>query len=389
METGKKPKVLFVGPYPPPHSGPELGMKLFLESSLRSKYEIIFLNTNVHDSNVDKGRMDMKATFAFFRFFFLLIVLISFHRPRLVYYPVTATQLGWLGRDFGCLMICWIFRIKTVIHLRCGHFNLNYTLFNPLVKRMVRFACGTASVALVQANCLRDQFEGLVDKNRIRVLYQAIDTSEYDNPEIDDYQVGKILFMGNMTKAKGYCDLVHAIEFVASKHPEANFYFVGALRKGEKNVFFDQTTSERLTYEDPFVSHKEIKRSPYQNHYNNLGVISGDEKIDLLRSSDIFVQPSYSEGFSRTLLEAMCVGKPVVCTPVGAHREVIHNVINGLLVQPGNVAELVNCICHLLEDRKLRDKIAHTNYRRAREDFDIVSIANQFSIILGNCINEC
>jgi len=388
MEIEKKPKVLFVGPYPPPYAGPELGMKLFLESSLRSKYEIIFLNTNVHQSNVDKGRMDMKAVLAFFRFFFLLIVLVLRHRPRLVYYPVTATQFGWLGRDFGCLMICWLFRIKTVIHLRCGHFNLNYSLFNPLVKRMVRFACGTVSVALVQANCLRDQFEGLVDKNRIKVLYQAIDTSEYDNPEIEDYQVGKILFMGNMTKAKGFLDLVHAIEFVVSKHPEANFYFAGTLRKGEQNVFHDQTTSERLTYEDPFVVHNEITRSPYKNHYHTLGVISGDEKIDLLRSSDIFVLPSYSEGFSRALLEAMCVGKPVVCTPVGAHREVIHNAVQGLLVKPGNVSELASCICRLLEDRELRDKIAHTNYRQVRENFDITSIAKQFSIILENCTKE-
>ena len=170
--------------------------------------------------------------------------------------------------------------------------------------------------------------------------------------------------------------------------PEANFYFAGTLIKGEQNVFFDQTTSERLTYEDPFVAHKEIAHSPYKNHYHTLGVISGDEKIDLLRSADIFVLPSYSEGFSRALLEAMCVRKPVVCTPVGANREVIRNAVQGLLVKPGNVSELASCICRLLEDRELRDKIAHTNYRQVRENFDITSIAKQFSIILENCINE-
>jgi glycosyltransferase involved in cell wall biosynthesis len=388
METKKKLKVLFIGPYPPPYAGPELGMKLFLESSLRREYDIVFLNTNVRKSSVDKGRIDMKAVIAFFRFFFLLTVLVLRHRPKLVYYPVTATQLGWLGRDFGCLVICWMFRIKTVIHLRCGHFNLNYSLFNPLVKRMVRIACGTVSVSLVQANCLKDQFKGLVEENRIKVLYQAIDTSEYDNPEADDYQVGKILFVGNMTKAKGYCDLVRAIELVVSKHPQAKFYFAGTLCEGERNVFFDQITSESLIHEDPFVAHKEITCNPYKNHYHTLGVVSGDEKIDLLRSSDIFVLPSYSEGFSRALLEAMCVGKPVVCTPVGAHLEVVQDLVHGLLVQPGDVAGLANSICRILDDRELRDKIAHTNYRRAREDFDIVNIANQFSIILENCINE-
>jgi glycosyltransferase involved in cell wall biosynthesis len=272
--------------------------------------------------------------------------------------------------------------------MRGSHFRPNFNHFTAFGKRLVRSGCAMVSAALVQADCLRDQFEGLVPEERIKTLYQAIDSTEYGNPDLSNYQKGKILFLGNMTKAKGYCDLVRAITLVVKRHPEANFYFAGGLRKGERGVFFNQITGQQLAYEDPFAVHDEITCGVYKNHYHALGVVADGEKLDLLRSSDIFVLPSYSEGFSRALLEAMCVGKPVVCTAVGAHREVIQDEVHGLVVPPGDVAALANCICRLLEDRQLRDQIAHTNYRRVREDFDITGIAKQFSSILENCTKE-
>jgi len=38
-----KPKVLFIGPYPPPYAGPEMGMKLFLDCSLKNEFQILYL----------------------------------------------------------------------------------------------------------------------------------------------------------------------------------------------------------------------------------------------------------------------------------------------------------------------------------------------------------
>ena len=363
-------------------------MKLFLESSLRQDYRISFLNTNVRNTNVTKGKLDLVVVLAFFRFVAALVYMLIHHRPALAYYPVTPTELGWLGRDLWCILICRLFRVKTVIHMRGSHFRPNFSQFTAFGKHLVRSGCAMVSAALVQADCLKDQFEGLVPKERIKTLYQAIDSTEYDNPDLSNYQKGQILFVGNMTKAKGYCDLVRAIAPVVKKHPEANFYFAGSLRKGERGVFFNQITGRQLTYEDPFVVHDDIMCGPYKNHYHALGVVADGEMVNLLRSSDIFVLPSYSEGFSRALLEAMCVGKPVICTAVGAHREVIQDKIHGLLVQPSDVTGLADSICYLLENRQLRDQIAHTNYRRVRADFDITGIARQFSTVLQNCTNE-
>jgi len=354
IKNTPKKKVLFIGPYPPPYAGPEMGMKLFLESSLRHTFQIHFLKTNVRKTNVNKGRFDYHIILAFFRFPTLLVLKILYHRPVLVYYPNTATLVGWLGRDVWCLLICRFFRIKCVIHLRGGHFKINFEKFPLIAKRLIRIACGSVSLALVQAECMRNQFEGLVPTERIKVLYNAIDTRKYDNHCLNDYDHQQVLFMGHMTKAKGYCDLVRAISLVADKLPDVKFYFAGSLHQGGRNVLYDQMTGLPLTNENPYKVHQSISSGPYKTNYLNLGIVSGNEKLNLLRKTNIFVLPSYSEGFSRAILEAMSMGKPVIYTPVGAHQEVLQDGVNGFLVRPGDIKQLANRIIQLLSDVSLR-----------------------------------
>jgi len=383
-----KKEVLFIGPYPPPYAGPEMGMKLFLDSSLKDEFQISFLNTNVRKSNAAKGRFDFTAFLAFFRFVLLLLYMIIKYRPVLAYYPVTATQVGWIGRDIWCLAICWILRVRCVIHLRGSHFRLNYERFNPIAKRLVRCLCKTVSTVIVQSERLKQQFDGLVPNDRIKVLYQAIDTSEYDNPDLDNYQRGKILFLGHLTKAKGYIDLLRCIESVVSDRPETRFYCAGTIRKGERNVFFNEYTGAPLVYEDPYIVREEVQSGPLKEHYDELGIINGDELIDHLRSADIFVLPSYSEGFSRAMLEAMSVGKAVIYTPVGAHAEIMKHEENGLMTEPGDVGQLSENIKRLLQDQNLRRRIAEHNYRYTRERFDITVVAKELSDILNECLKD-
>jgi len=381
-------KALFIGPYPPPYAGPEMGMKLFLESSLKDEFQIFFLNTNVHKSNAMKGRMDVTAFLAIFRFILCLLCMIIRYRPVLAYYPVTATQIGWIGRDIWCLTICRIFHVKCVIHMRGSHFRLNYEQFHPYVKWLVRWSCKTVSSAIVQAECLRKQFEGLIPNDRIKVLYQAIDPLEYANPDIDSYQRGKILFLGHLTKAKGYIDLLRCMESVVADCPEAHFYCAGTIRKGERNVLFNQYSGKLLIYEDPYTAREEIQSGPLSEYYHELGMISGDELMEHLRSADIFVLPSYSEGFSRAMLEAMSLAKPIIYTPVGAHAEIMKNEENGLMVEPGNVGQLSENIKRLLQNQNLRRRIAEHNYRYTREKFDITIIAKELTDIFNECLKD-
>ncbi len=382
-------KVLFIGPLPPPFSGPELSMKQFMESEvITNEFDIKFLRTSFRKSNKQKGKFGLLMIINFFKFFFQLILKLMFAGTKMVYYPITPTQVGWIGRDVWTILLAKLFNKKVIVHLRGSHFKLNFQKFNPLLKWMVSKALSNSDGAIVQANYLRDQFSPFMPDDKIHVLYQSVDIDEFSNNELTNYKKNKILVVGHMTKAKGYIDILKTIPDIVNEVPKVEFCFAGNIRKGERGVFYNQYSGEKLLYEDPFEAEEKILNSSLKSNYHNLGIVSGKEKYNLFKECDIFVSASYSEGFSRSLLEAMCMGKPLVYTPVGAHREVLKDGVNGICIEPGDLEQLKRSILLLLKDKKLRDQIGQENYSRVRKDFTTDNICTQFMQILKHVLNN-
>ena len=381
--NNKKPKILFIGPTPPPYSGPELSMQQFLESEiLNAEFDIQFLKTNFRTDNTKKGKLDFSMLSNFFVFFSKLLRLLITKKPKLVYYPITPTQIGWIGRDVWTILLSKLFGAKVIIHLRGSHFKLNFQQFNSTIKKLIGFSLKNVDCGIVQAEYLKDQFEPFIEPHKMAVLYQAMDIEEYSNSHDWETEKGKILVMGHMTKAKGYTDILKIIPDLCKEFPHAKFYFAGNIRKGERGVFYNQFTGEKITYEDPFEAEEKILNSVYTKNYVNLGIISGEDKMKHLQTTDIFLTASYSEGFSRSLLEAMAIGKPVVFTPVGAHREVFENGVHGFSFVPGQLDKLKIALRNLLGDDKKRKEIGLTNRQYVVSNFSIEKISDDFKTII-------
>ena len=379
----KKLKILFIGPTPPPYSGPELSMQQFLESqTLNEAFDIKFLQTNFRIDNTKKGKLDISMFTNFFIYFFKLIKLLISNKPKCIYYPITPTQIGWIGRDIWTILLSKLFGAKVIIHLRGSHFKLNFQEFNVSVKRLVGYSLKKVDCGIVQAAYLKNQFEPFMPEHKIAVLYQAMDIEQYAKDPNIAIKKGKILVMGHMTKAKGYTDILKIIPQICQEFPLATFYFAGNIRKGERGVFFNQFTGEKIAYEDPFKAEAKILNSHNKNNYVNLGIISGADKMKHLQTTDIFLTASYSEGFSRSLLEAMAVGKPAVYTPVGAHREVYKSGVHGFSFVPGQLDQLKIALRKLLLDEKKRYEIGNTNRQHVVSNFSIKKISIDFKTII-------
>ena len=74
-----------------------------------------------------------------------------------------------------------------------------------------------------------------------------------------------------------------------------------------------------------------------------------DDVIPLLTSSDVFVNPSWSESFPYSVLEAMAVGSPIVATDVGGCAEAIEDQVTGLLIPPQDRVALAGALIGLLQ----------------------------------------
>lgn len=91
----------------------------------------------------------------------------------------------------------------------------------------------------------------------------------------------------------------------------------------------------------------------------------------LLQVMDAFVLPSAFEGMSNALMEAMLAGLPVVCTDIPGNRELVQHGITGLLVPPGNRAELARAIWRLMDAPELRHRLGEAARRFVRENFSV------------------
>ncbi|WP_410813849.1 glycosyltransferase family 4 protein [Micromonospora sp. 067-2] len=110
-----------------------------------------------------------------------------------------------------------------------------------------------------------------------------------------------------------------------------------------------------------------------------LGMVGYDRAHEVYAGADIFVSPTYAEGFSNTILEAMATGLPVVSTDVVGVRDCVRPEENGLLVPAGNAEALGRAVRRLIDDPALRRRLAVQARRDVEERWSWPVVAGQIT----------
>jgi glycosyltransferase involved in cell wall biosynthesis len=93
--------------------------------------------------------------------------------------------------------------------------------------------------------------------------------------------------------------------------------------------------------------------------------------LQLMKSADLFVMSSLTEGLGSTVLDAMAMKLPVVGTRAGGIPEAVIDGETGILVEPGHASELATAIGRLLKDRPLRGRMGEAGLARVTEHFGV------------------
>ncbi|HEX3735804.1 MAG TPA: glycosyltransferase family 4 protein [Solirubrobacterales bacterium] len=110
------------------------------------------------------------------------------------------------------------------------------------------------------------------------------------------------------------------------------------------------------------------------------GWLEEGDKDELLRSSQVFVMPSRSEGLPMALLEAMAYGLAVLATEVGGIPEIVEPGVDGLLVAAEEPRALADALVRLGGDPALRERLGEGARRRV-ERLDAVEVADRLGAI--------
>lgn len=143
--------------------------------------------------------------------------------------------------------------------------------------------CSNRNISKIPNGVDFDSFLNLPDKNDILQYYPSV--------------AGKkvLLFLGRINKIKGLDILVKAFGQLACNRDDLCLIIAGPDNDGYKTeivqLINDYNVSDKVIF---------------------TGMISGHEKMSVLTGSDLFILPSYSEGFSISILEAMACGLPVI-----------------------------------------------------------------------------
>lgn len=175
------------------------------------------------------------------------------------------------------------------------------------------------------------------------------------------------LMIARVLYDKGYTEYVEAARIIQKEYPNTEFQLLG-----------------RIDEEYPNHVPKEIVEKDDRNgiiHY--LGHVSN--VIPIIEKADCIVHPTfYNEGLSRVLLEAMALKKVIITTDIPGCKETVEDGVNGYIVSPRNVNELVQAICNFLslskEDRK---KMGIKGRQKAEKEFNIKDVIAVYRKITG------
>jgi len=100
-----------------------------------------------------------------------------------------------------------------------------------------------------------------------------------------------------------------------------------------------------------------------------------EDPYSWLAALDVFALPTLLESFGLAALEAMAAGVPVVASRTGGVPEVVTDGRTGLLVKPGDSAELASAIATMLDDPTAARRLTVAAREAARTEFSIAAMA--------------
>ena len=214
------------------------------------------------------------------------------------------------------------------------------SLSNPLTRRVFRSG-GLSRIITVAHAVKQSVVEDVgIGPERVSVVYGSFDEARF-HPNRDGDQIRRELGVGPLVplivciaaveRRKGLEILMDAASEVVRKFPEARFLVVGNI--------------DDLAYHQGIQ--RQVDRLGLSSHVTFTG--HRNDIPDILAAADLSVSASMVEGLSGALRESLAMRKPVVCTRVGGHSEIIRDGETGWLVEPRNSVELGRAIMEAIE----------------------------------------
>jgi PEP-CTERM/exosortase A-associated glycosyltransferase len=252
-----------------------------------------------------------------------------------------------------------------------------------LVRLIETWICRKADhVGVLCCGLKEDLIKRGISPEKITVVYNGIEVEDFNTCEPDaeylkawDLNGKKVIgFIGSFYRYEGLDLLINAFSQLSTTMPDAMLLLVGG---GE----MEQELKEQ------------IQRSNLTEKAIMTGPIPHDRIAGVYALIDVLVYPRYSMRLTELVtplkpLEAMAMGRALVASDVGGHRELIRHDETGILFEAGNVDALVEALERLLKDKSRRKKVEKQGYSWVRQVQTWDQTTSVYEEMYGKVVNK-
>jgi L-malate glycosyltransferase len=223
-------------------------------------------------------------------------------------------------------------------------------IFSPEKVGLCRSGLDNADRLVALSHELVDMADALTRvAEKSRIIYNSVKVTERPwiprNPSLEPFRIG---CAGIFKYEKGLPYLFKALSQLRGSRPSI-LELRGSLRQSEERTYRDM-----------------VDRTGIQDRVRLLEPLPHDAMPDWLRTLDVFVLPSVSEGCPNVLMESLAVGVPSIGTTTGANPALIQDRESGLLVPWGDSQALAGALLEIMENCRLAETLGASGRARMR-----------------------
>jgi L-malate glycosyltransferase len=244
----------------------------------------------------------------------------------------------------------------------------------PRRRRMAQRVAAEFTDRIIAPSCqMAEDYANIsgLPAEKVQVIYNGIDLSCYGRHHndarrklgirSDEFVIG---FVGRLDKVKNLSGLFKAFQ-TADKHQALS----GHGQRWRLLLVGDGTEFDNL--QDLAGKLNIEKKVLFLGMRNDVGLC--------LSAMDVYAQPSFYEGHSNTILEAMAAGLPVISTDVGGTPEIITHNKTGLLFHPEDHDGMSKAMLSLWQDDKKRRTLAEAGQKIVQQQFSVETMAKAYA----------
>ena len=220
-----------------------------------------------------------------------------------------------------------------------------------IIRKIRDFLYQFANRVIVQTSHNKEYFNKRLMR-KIEIIYNPVDVGKTKGIGLVTKKKKKIVSVGRLMEQKNQQLLIKCFSKIKNRYPEykLNIYGEGPERgKLEKQI-------HELGLDRDVILEGQV-----------------DDVFSEIANSEIFVLSSNYEGMPNALIEAMCLGLPVISTKVSGATDLIEEGINGLLVDCMDEIQLCDALQHMISDNEFRKNCAENAVDVANKlDADVI-----------------